>query len=106
MKLLKFKAYNKKTNVLVFEGTLQDVRMMGGKLSFTTWEWVLFTGLKDKANEDIYEGDILKTDGGVVYVVTRANVWENFNKELVMNINVLSHTRKIGNVYQNPELLK
>jgi hypothetical protein len=37
---IKYRAIDKKTKKVVFEGTLSDVRNAAGRLNFTTWEWL------------------------------------------------------------------
>ena len=71
------------------------------------------TGLKDKNDKEIFEGDILGTkDGllnGVVEYRSNLGMWTNSlisynNFERLCN--VAGNREIIGNVYENPELLE
>lgn len=74
-----------------------------------------FTGLTDKNGKDIYEGDILKDKwnyiNDTVIIKYKANgfVGENINKKSnfldLENKNYLQF-EIIGNIHENPELLK
>ena len=83
---------------------------MIGKLCNPNWELIQFTGLKDKNGKEIYEGDII-------------NFWANDTKQVVEFKNGAywmfvvdddhnpvplpsKYIEVIGNIYENPELLK
>ena len=68
-----------------------------------------FTGLLDRNNVEIYEGDILKTDvraGNmkVIYFDTYASFMLEY-KGLLYPLNEGADIELIGNIYENPELL-
>lgn len=76
----------------------------------------IFTGRHDKNSKDIYQGDILKTDDGIIYTVCFGSyqyldtpwstgfflhgsdgdlpVYDEYDKKI------------IGNIHENPELIK
>ena len=82
-------------------------------LSFTTIEYMQFTGLLDKNGVEIYEGDILAVEcaGGLANFEV---VWEKnnarFNRAncpyLAGGLSYGDGVEIIGNIYQNPELIK
>jgi uncharacterized phage protein (TIGR01671 family) len=71
-----------------------------------------FTGLKDKNGKEIYEGDILKADNWFFnWIVQFDKIKARFNcivnKEGSRNEFIPpSHVEIIGNIYENPDLIK
>ena len=91
---------------------------------FEDWErqgvkLMQYTGIKDKNGKDIYEGDIIK-EIGVLLVVTWSNSYNQFrlskprggkpyraiNRPFKLYTNSCNFTEVIGNIYENPDLLK
>lgn len=81
-----------------------------------------FTGLKDKNGKEIWEGDILRLDGGADYESIINVVWDTHSGQWHCVVPWLEHEKKtvpleaytnksfcsvtvIGNIYENPELL-
>lgn len=84
-----------------------------------------FTGLYDKNNKEIYEGDILKDEYGRIMKVIYKENWGKFQFELIkitgekwtknfhfadlrdwFDSNSMKKPEIIGNIFDNPELLE
>ena len=71
-----------------------------------------FTGLKDKNGKEIYEGDVVRYDGGNIFCIEfKFGKWLSVNKKDDLKTGVLFdllddlvEIEVIGNIYQNPEL--
>lgn len=137
MREIKFRAWNKKTKRFfkptyeAYKGNLFDISIdMNGmvlertiKFSCNTinhdnWILMQFTGLKDKNDVDIYEGDIVECTmgfkGGTLPHMGEIVYMEEFGafatenqagKTLLQNHHLNSFT-VIGNIHESPELLE
>ena len=114
MREIKFRAWDKRQRKMIggccnllmgMDGCLfwnfgRSCNVLGGQ-KFTDYILMQYTGLKNKNGKEICEGDILKDKYGVhilyslqEYIRKRHNWLEDDNYEI------------IGNIYENPELLK
>ena len=68
-----------------------------------------YTGLCDKNEKKIFEGDIIKISNGEIYtVVFEAGAFTTgiFSSGLFLGEWEMAHVEVIGNIYDDPELMK
>lgn len=117
MDSLKFKAFIKDENKVVDVKELSfkydEVVYESGRYTevrrFSDVELMQSTGLKDKNGNEIYEGDIIKGpyDTGIIgYVMVIGEVKYDLLEGFQLKQFDLNRTEILGNVYENPELLK
>ena len=116
MNRFKFRIWDKKNNIFIYEWDASHKRLaisLNGLVYSGMYDDVLpendytiqqYTGLKDSKGNEIYEGDILMPD-------TIDGIWpEQRNGVMVKDIRqpfANAHLFKIvGNIMQNPELIK
>jgi uncharacterized phage protein (TIGR01671 family) len=117
MREIKFRAWDKKYNSWFYSSHLPDTEGLAMFWKFIhehsfDHEIMQYTGLRDRNNREIYEGDIVKDEYGKKYPV----IWDGigwtlegfyrpkqdepgsaFSEDAIFEI--------IGNIYENPELL-
>jgi len=106
-KEVKFRAWDKKTNKMAsWELILKECNRFSF-LILPSWEFMQFTGLKDKNGKEIYERDIVK--GRYVDYLDG----EYFENDEIIELDAEGPCRGdwedceiIGNIYENPDLLK
>lgn len=128
MREIKFRAWDKDRKVManvsnidfltgqvqMNAGGMHSERVSGDKVIL-----LQYTGLKDKYDIEIYEGDLLKAPDGYIglieYHPTRAQfVGRNAGMDFVdtefdtlyTNYGKLNFSEVIGNIYENPEVLE
>ena len=118
MKKLKFKGWAKKDKTLFPVVTIDwekyIVRTLEGNLdthNYYIYKWDLedvnliqYTGLKDKHGKEIYESDIVEADWG--YGCPRIAVELESLYYAKGECSISEEIEVIGNIYENPELLK
>ena len=70
---------------------------------------MLCSGIEDKNGKEVYDSDIIKTPAGIGYVETgKGVVWLHWNKKDSTTLYdcKTEHLEIIGNIHENPELLK
>ena len=114
---IKFRAWIKDLKELGEPKTLKEIyefKMLSENSIFNDLELMQYTGLKDTNGVEIYEGDILKFGNNNTSEVTFENGCFNvfdeplgwdFDSEEVPIKALMSYSKVIGNIHENPELL-
>ena len=127
MREIKFRAFNETRNEWFYFVIEPTDKNLESTISFGSpvWRflkkeglshWGQFTGLADKHGKEIYEGDIIRIQyegGPLIGSVKFEDGWFGFQVQETENIpqhfspfGIQDKPEVIGNIYENPELLK
>jgi len=122
MKVIRFRAWDRKFHKMVGLKGLQDFFSIrsDGLPSNEHYELMQYTGMEDVYDKEIYEGDIVKiknefgeygecfSDVIAIAIMEGWGAWFKVNDELEipMDITYQNGREVIGNIWENPELLK
>lgn len=110
MREIKFRAWNKGYN----DGKISDIftlkklqeKGIGYPVGNKDIKIMQYTGLKDKNNKEIYEGDIITNRDGIweVKFIEEFASFKTINKNGVQRLDMCNRTNEvIGNIYKNPK---
>lgn len=125
MREIKFRVWDKEEKTMFPPATLEEIVDnidMGLPVSIDGWRcdgdnlgdrdrfvWLQYTGLKDKNGKEIYDGDVIETGGargGIVGKVVYIEEGFSIECELGYEDFYWDTLEVIGNIYENPELIK
>lgn len=114
---IKFRFWDKKEKKMIYSDSEVFMRLDGTQIGHWKRGWkedivlLQYTGLHDKNGKEIYEGDIMKMEGGICPVIVVWDydrwVWKTKEGELAESFSGFHDEYEvIGNIYENPKLLK
>ena len=113
MREIKFRAWDDKLKVMFTQEKDNEIRNLwaipkaqGGLLTYPNGVLMQYTDLKDKNGKEIYEGDILKHRYASAQIVQFIDGGFDPMCGDINCPNTESEREVIGNIHENPELIK
>tara|TARA_R110000772_G_scaffold76169_1_gene164759 strand:+ start:127 stop:480 length:354 start_codon:yes stop_codon:yes gene_type:complete len=115
MKHIKFRAWDRENQKMVYDNWNTPYFQHKVIAHFNHPDCMQFTGLKDDARTEIYEGDILRTWQDNCYIDLQVKLIDvSYDPELgrwalgasPISASAYRHKEVVGNIYENPELLE
>lgn len=114
MRKIKFRLFGKNSKEFLRpENQGLDLKELQNVCDIDVWHVMQFTGFQDSKGVDIYEGDLIEKDDGkfvkcgAVSFIHGCWMVASKSGEQYFNLHwYLSQAEVIGNIYQNPELLR
>ncbi len=107
MRELKFRFRCRKTNKIYEWKDCINVMNLGDMFNTLNFESYQFTGLNDKNGKEIFEGDIIKDIHNQVWEIKwDISCFVGEGDGEMFHCFMIDEMKVIGNIYENPELLK
>jgi hypothetical protein len=106
-RIIKFRAWDKVNKHIISWKDFQELDYpftLFAHIEDYQWELMQYTGLKDKNGKEIYEGDIVRQGETITSII-----WESpgfIMEKPTLVSEKIKPIEIIGNIYENPELLK